>query len=648
LIAGLVGCAACAVVATGPVAGQRPHWVPLNSPAPGSYLEVPLALVADPVHPGVLYAGTRLGGIFKTTDGGDTWAPVNRGLLADLVVLLALDPSNPDRLWAGDREFGEVAFSADGGQTWTDQGTEHYVPDAVDPQDSAILYAIGQRLSASTTFGILASFDGGAHWTQATSATSGITQLAVAPDSAGTLWAVTYQGLLKGVDHGATLVEQGPPELRGGQVASVLIDRHDGSLYVTGYQQGVGRVWRSEDAGESWAAADPALPPGELIERVALAPSRPRTIYATTSSRRLLRSDDGARSWLVAGEQVPGAPGLLVVDGGSPDVLYAIGDRAVFRSRDAGRSWQAVRGLADVPTTVLASRRDPASILALADFVLSRSADGGTTWSALRQDVTLAAADPQDGTLWAVLGERLAQSRDGGATWSRTRPTPSGCSDDALAVAPTSPPTLYILVRPPLYPHCEASPDLYLSTNGGRTWAYVALGRLANLVSVVVDPTRPTTVYAVGGAVFTTTDGGATWRQASRGLPDPLIAGNHPASLAIAVHRGEPILYLALVDGQVFRSADGAGHWQPAAPLAPEGPFVLSAPPALVVDPHEPDVVYGISGHAVLRGRGAFAAWTRVRGVGLAQAMSLSGSLVADAAGELFIGTSDGVFKLVP
>src|SRR5512139_2580659 len=78
-----------------------------------------LALAIDPFTPSILYAGTDGSGLFKSTDGGETWNAANSGLLdADLrFTALAIDPDTPATLYAG--SYGGGTFkSTDRGESW--------------------------------------------------------------------------------------------------------------------------------------------------------------------------------------------------------------------------------------------------------------------------------------------------------------------------------------------------------------------------------------------------------------------------------------------------------------------------------------------------------------------------------------------------
>ena len=84
------------------------------------------ALLIHPGDPDILWAGSAGGGIWKTTNGGNSWAPLNDFLPSIAVGCMALDPNDPDVLYAGTGESfagdglpGAGVFkSADGGVTW--------------------------------------------------------------------------------------------------------------------------------------------------------------------------------------------------------------------------------------------------------------------------------------------------------------------------------------------------------------------------------------------------------------------------------------------------------------------------------------------------------------------------------------------------
>jgi photosystem II stability/assembly factor-like uncharacterized protein len=147
-------------------------WLPLREGLPGNSDEAfVLSLAIDPTQPSVLFAGTGgwVGnghGVFKSTDGGDTWSPANRGMVDYRISALAVVAQQPQTVYAGG-DGGELFKSTDGGGTWTNltdslhtQAGSHssiwYM--ALDPAKPETIYLLADRL------GILTSSDGGTSW----------------------------------------------------------------------------------------------------------------------------------------------------------------------------------------------------------------------------------------------------------------------------------------------------------------------------------------------------------------------------------------------------------------------------------------------------------------------------------------------------
>ena len=130
------------------------HWIDVGLANTEVY-----ALAIDPSNPNILYAGTFGAGVFKSTDGGAHWTTLNTGLTDTRVSSLAIDPSNPNILYAGTPGVG-VFKSTDGGGHWIDVGlanTEVYAL-AIDPSNPNILYA------GTFDAGVFKSTDGGGDW----------------------------------------------------------------------------------------------------------------------------------------------------------------------------------------------------------------------------------------------------------------------------------------------------------------------------------------------------------------------------------------------------------------------------------------------------------------------------------------------------
>ncbi|MEI6310503.1 MAG: hypothetical protein WCP58_12770, partial [bacterium] len=105
-----------------------------------------MSLALDPDNPQTLYAGIRGGGVYKSNDGGASWADFSSGLTVNYVQCLAIDPGNSQTLYAGTVGDG-ICKSSDGGANWAASSTGLPSPGvwgvwclAIDP--SGILYAV--------------------------------------------------------------------------------------------------------------------------------------------------------------------------------------------------------------------------------------------------------------------------------------------------------------------------------------------------------------------------------------------------------------------------------------------------------------------------------------------------------------------------
>ena len=134
------------------------------------------ALLIDPTNPDVMYSAAVAGGIWKSTDGGDSWAPLNDFLANIAVTSMAFDPSNSNTIYAG---TGEGHLNADGvrgagifksidaGAHWTRLSATASNSNFFFVNDIVVSPANGQHVYAATRTGVFRSLDGGSTWNQA-------------------------------------------------------------------------------------------------------------------------------------------------------------------------------------------------------------------------------------------------------------------------------------------------------------------------------------------------------------------------------------------------------------------------------------------------------------------------------------------------
>ncbi len=395
------------------------------------------ALAIDPVLPSTVYAGTD-GGVFRSTDGGATWAVANSGLTNPFVAALAIDPITPSTLYAG--TGGGVFKSTDAAATWGTANVGLPTTDvralAIDPSTPSTLYA-GALFGGVFIGGVFKSIDAGATWGAALT-DDFLFALAIDPSTPSTLYAATARGVFKSTDAGATWSITGLPSTAG----SLAIDPITPSRLYAG--TGGGGVYKSTDAGATWRAANDGLTNTD-VRALAIDPITPSTLYAGTAGGVFKSTDEGA-TWSNTG--LPTNVSALAIDPITPSTVYAGGVHGVFKSADSGATWGDI-GLANARVSVLAiDPVAPSTRYAGTSFGVFKSTDAGATWipsRLTRIPITALAIDPSTpSTLYAgTPGGGVFKSTDAGATWGAINTGLTNTDVRALAIDPVTPSTLH-------------------------------------------------------------------------------------------------------------------------------------------------------------------------------------------------------------
>ena len=481
-------------------------------------------------------------GVFRSTDGGESWKRLRKGLPKRPASDLDLDPTRPERLFAsvadvfGHRKNG-VYRSEDGGDRWQRlpiglAGREiGRISLAIAPSDPDRVYALVARpaTSAATggfapdgaeTVGVLRSDDGGDTWRLLDAgnpqACCGQYFSAIGVDP-GDPDVVLVGGLnlILSRDGGLTWRDVTPPH----------VDIHDLAFDAAGRLLAAtdGGVYRSDDLGSSWRDRNRRLGTVQYYPGLALDPSRPEVALGGTQ-------DNGSTLRLPSGEWIAvfgGDGGWCLIHPTDPSVLFvqAQGVGNIFRSSDGGRSFSQV-----------AVGIDPGDRTAFQAPLLF---------------------DPQNPGRLLTATQRVYESVDGGFTW---RPlggdlAPAPWAVRSLAVAPSNSDALYAVT---------SDGGVHASRDGGATWTR-SLTDLAGWPriqrQVAVDPGDDRRAFLAemtfgGRGVLETTDGGASWHSIAGDLPDVPVA-------TVAVHRdGEALRLFAGTDAGVYLTEDGGASWR--------------------------------------------------------------------------------------
>ncbi|HEX5735515.1 MAG TPA: SBBP repeat-containing protein [Blastocatellia bacterium] len=295
---------------------------------------------AFPITTDALQATKNGAAALKSTDGGNTWRPVSKGLVSKgqrgiEITSIAIDPSSPSTLYAATGGDG-ILKSTDGGNTWGDvSSTPHrnfiFFVIAVDPSTPSTVFA------ASSGF-ILKSTDSGSTWSELKDGLSNsfIFSLAFDVEKPGTIYAVS-DSVYKSTNGGTSWATTNAG-LTGSAFTAVAIDpQSSDTVYAAASKGG---VFKSIDGGSSWAAFNSGLIDTD-VRGLIVDPVTPSTLYAGTFAAGVFKSTNGGLTWNSAND------GLLVrtvnrmaIDPGNPSVLYAATRfLGLFKSTDGGGSW---------------------------------------------------------------------------------------------------------------------------------------------------------------------------------------------------------------------------------------------------------------------------------------------------------------------
>jgi photosystem II stability/assembly factor-like uncharacterized protein len=381
------------------------------------------ALAVDPQSPSTIYA-VASGGIFKSTDSGETWkphgVPNSRGLIA-----LAIDAMNRGTLYVG--TISGVFKTTDGGASWTSPQTAFPVNVlAVDPRSAGTIFA-GTPLSS----GIFKTTDGGATWIAASytgEAPRVILALALDAQDPSTVYAGALNGLFKSTDSGATFVAAATFAVN----ALAMEFRDHTTVYANSSTRG---VVKSSDGGTTWSAAGSGLP-RNFANSLLSDPQHAGTLYAATQNG-VFKTTNGGTGWSQANSGLtptfvrtlaidPQNPATVFVASGSEGIPGGRPNRGVFKTTNGGAGWTwSSSGLAAVSVSALAiDAEDTATIYGVVSGVLIKRTEVGTGWDnagVFADDVSSLAIDPQESnTLYAttLTGGGVFKSTDRGTSWN--------------------------------------------------------------------------------------------------------------------------------------------------------------------------------------------------------------------------------------
>jgi photosystem II stability/assembly factor-like uncharacterized protein len=332
---------------------------------------------------------------------------------------------------------------------------------------------------------------------------------------------------------------------RGGRVTAVAGIAESPLVYFMGSTGG--GLWKTEDAGSSWANVADKYLESASVGAIDVADSDPSVIWAgmgsacirgnTSMGDGVYRSTDGGNTWSHSGLPEAGQIGRIVVDPRDPDVAFvaALGhpfgpnpERGVFRTRDGGASWEKVLFISDSTGAVdLAMRPDNPRILFAG------------MWRAERKPWTMISG-ALEGGIW--------RTKDGGDSWNRLeKGLPDGLvGRTAVSVSGANPDRVWALIEAP-----GDEGGLFRSDDGGESWKQVNKERKLRqrawyYTHVYADPMDENTVYVLNVGFWKSIDGGKTFERIEvlhGDTHDLWINPLNPANIIIGDDGGAQVTY---------------------------------------------------------------------------------------------------------
>lgn len=295
-------------------------------------------------HDGSVVYLSSYGGIFRSTDGAQTWRFANQGLTHPTIRVLRADPVDASRVYAGTFSDGapDVIFvSNDAGQSWEPFGSLDGGLLDDDVRDIAVSFDNNQIVYAATYgSGVFATEDGGLTWQPANAGIirKEIVRLVVNPIQPEQIFAVASGGpIYRSGDAGNTW--EAVPETVGREVIDMDIAADGTWLCFAIFNTSDENVWCSQDAGNSWAPTGEAVH-SRFLRHVNIGPSA-AAIYTATDDQGIFLSRDHGRTWTALDRGLgSGAITRLEINRANANQVYAVVEKDGAYALELGYRWE--------------------------------------------------------------------------------------------------------------------------------------------------------------------------------------------------------------------------------------------------------------------------------------------------------------------
>jgi len=532
--------------------------------------------------PNVYYMAPNNGGVWKSTDYGNTWVPIFDDQGTGSIGALAVAPSDPNIIYVGggeglqrpDLSVGDGMYkSTDAGKSWQHLGLregEQIASVIVDPTDPNRLFVavLGHPYGANKERGVYRSLDGGNSFQQVLykDENTGASEVAFDPNNSQIVYATLWSA------------RQAPWE--------------------AGYNGPGSGLFKSTDGGTTWNQLKGGLPTfAQGLGRIgfAIAPSDSNRMYALVEASPqyggLYRSDNAGSSWKkVNGENRIYGRGsdfaCVQVDPVDPNKIY-VANTTMYRSTNAGENFLGIKGApgGDDYHTIWINPKNPDIIFLGVDQGATLSVNGGKTWSSWYNQ-------PTAQFYHVITDNRFPYWVYGGQQESGSAAVESRSDDGSISFRNFHPVGAeeYGYVAPdPLHPDLvyggKATRFNWVTKDVQDVSPQILPGdlRFVRTMPLIFSPADPHILYLGSNVLLKTTNGGDSWQTISPDLTRKQY--QTPANLGIFAsqdpqvdqHRGviytiapSPkdvnLIWVGTEDGLIQVTRDGGKTWHDVTP----------------------------------------------------------------------------------
>lgn len=517
------------------------------------------SVVIDHTNSSILYTGSVSGGVWKSTNEGQTWFALKDNMENLAVASLVMDPSNNQILYAG---TGEGFFNFD----------------------------------AIRGNGIFKTTDAGATWTQLSSTNNSnfnyVNDLDIDKNN-GRIYAATHRGLYFSTNGGASwsLVSGGISGSNAYCMDIEITNTNPSRIFVSYGTFSQSRIYRSTDGGNSFSQIHTLTNQGRA--EIGIAPSNPNIIYIsfhdlqTNEVTKFQKSTNGGNSFFDI--TVPGPSltynsytgpqawydNIIAVHPQNPDIVYA-GGVDLFRSTNGGLTWTQITNWYNHPLYpyvhadfhAIAFHPTNSNLIYVGtDGGIFRTTNGGTTWTERTSGLATiqfyyGAVHPNQNIFYGGTQDNGTLKSWTGTNWIMV----FGGDGGATEVDYNNPNTVYTEY---------VNLAIFKSTDAGTNWNKVMNGiptgpnyydgttdRVLFIAPIKMDPNNSNILVAGTYRVFRTTNGGNQWTAISGDLTGDGTGSSGAMISALAIAKGNSnLIFAGCTNGRLQKTTNAGSNW---------------------------------------------------------------------------------------